>query len=113
MLELRKVLWNKKAQELKDGRQTRAETKLEEAQKVHNTVEQAEGLLSAKTQDATKYLDEVVNELPTIKAEVLPEFDPEWFPTVRRAYMAYGPSLENPHVHRGFLSPHNGACMTN
>jgi hypothetical protein len=85
MLELRKVLWEKKAQERKDGRQTRADTKLEEAKKVHNTVAQAEGLLSAKTQDATKYLDEVVNELATIKAEALPEFEPEWFPTVWRA----------------------------
>jgi hypothetical protein len=54
MLELRKVLWNRKAQELKDGRQTRAETKLEEAQKVHNTVMETEGLLSAKTQDTKK-----------------------------------------------------------
>ncbi len=80
---------------------------------MHNTVEQAKGLLSAKTQDTTKYLDEVVNELATIKVEALPVFDPEWFSTVWRAYMAYGPSLENLHGHGGFLSPRNGACMPN
>jgi hypothetical protein len=80
ILELRKVLWNKKEQ-------------------VHNTVVQAEGLLSAKTQDATKYLDAIVKELATIKEEALPAFNPEWFPTVWRVYMAYGPSLENPHGH--------------
>ena len=35
-----------------------------------------------------------------------------WFPTLWRAYLAYGPSLENPHGHGGVISPRNGACMT-
>ncbi len=50
--------------------------------------------------------------METISAEALPEFDPEWFPTLWGAYLAFGPSLENPHGHGGFLSPRNGACMT-
>ena len=39
MLELRNVLWTKKAQELKDGRVARADAKVQEAKKVHDAVE--------------------------------------------------------------------------
>jgi hypothetical protein len=45
MLDLRKVLWNKKTQELKDGMEKRTDTKVQEAQKVHNDVLRAEGIV--------------------------------------------------------------------
>ena len=100
---------NKKAQELKDGRKMRAETKVQDATKGHKAIVQTEGLISEKVQEAATYLEDTVKEMETISTEALPEFDPQWFPTLWRAYLAFGPSLENP---RGFLSPLNGACMT-
>ena len=45
------------------------------------------------------------------RREALNEFDSEWFPTMWRSCMTYGSSLEN--RYGGFLSPCNGACMTN
>jgi hypothetical protein len=33
-------------------------------------------------------------------------------PTLWRSYLEFGPSMENPYGHGGFLSPKNGACMT-
>ena len=112
MLALRQVLWNKKSQELKNGRKLRAETKVHDAAKGHKAIMQTVGLMSEKVQEAATYLEDAVKEMETISAEALPEFDPEWFPTLWRAYLAFGPSLENPHGHGGFLSPRNGACMT-
>jgi hypothetical protein len=86
ILDLREVLWNKKAQE--EGKN--ADTKVQDAKKVHNATLQTEGPMPAKVQDAKIYLKEAVKEIENIKVEALPEFDPEWFCT-----LAFGPSLEN------------------
>jgi hypothetical protein len=113
MLQLRKVLWAKKAQELKDGRAKRAEVKVQEAKKVQAVVLQDVGMLSERFQVAKANMEQAEKEMDTIKAEALPDFEPDWYPTLWRAYMAYGPSMEDPHGHGGFLSTRNATFLSN
>eukprot|EP00291_Cryptomonas_curvata_P001546 CAMPEP_0172178108 /NCGR_PEP_ID=MMETSP1050-20130122/15834_1 /TAXON_ID=233186 /ORGANISM="Cryptomonas curvata, Strain CCAP979/52" /LENGTH=420 /DNA_ID=CAMNT_0012850753 /DNA_START=16 /DNA_END=1274 /DNA_ORIENTATION=+ len=112
MLELRKLLWTKKANELKEIKVQRAETKVQEAKKANEAAELEDGLLAATTLMTAAQVNGAVKELEIAKAEDLPVFDPDWFPTLWRTYMNFGPSLDEPHGHGGFLSPQNGACMT-
>jgi hypothetical protein len=111
MLQLRKLLWIKKAQELKEVRVQRAETKMQDAKKANEAAAQEEGILSATALTTSALVDVAAKELENVKAEELLEFDPEWYPTVWRAYIAFGPSLDDPHGHGGFLSPKNGPSV--
>jgi hypothetical protein len=83
---------------------------MQDAKKINNSALQEEGLLSERVQATTTHFNNAVKEMEIIRAEAFPDFDPEWFPT--RAYMAFGPSLDDPHGHGGYLSPHNGTCIS-
>ena len=43
-------------------------------------------------------------ELEAVKAEEDPVFEIDWFPTLWRSYLVFGPSLDDPHGH-GVSSP--------
>ena len=71
------------------------------------------GLLSPTELSVKKLFDEATASLQKAKDEALPEFDPDWYPTLWRSYMAFGPSEQQPHGHGGFHSPHTGAYLSN
>jgi hypothetical protein len=90
----------------------RAETKVQDAKKATEAAEQEDGLLSARALMAAAQVEGAIKERDIAKAEELAVFDLEWFPTLWRTYTVFGPTLDNPHGHAGFLSLQNGACVT-
>ena len=99
MLELRKKLWSKKAQELKDGKVLWTESKVQDAIKEHEAakLQAGPGLLSPTVQATSERMDSAVKELETAKAEELPEFDSDRLPTLWRAYLVFRPTFEDLH----------------
>jgi hypothetical protein len=113
MLELRKKLFAKKAKELKDSGVDRAEKRVQELLISLEQEQEKAGLLSETYLSRKKIVDEAETSLQKVKDEAMPEFDPDWYPTLWRAYRAFGPSESQPHGHGGFLSPHAGAYLSN
>ncbi len=104
MLELRKILWAKKAQELKDGKVKAKDGKVKDAIKQRDAAKNDQCNLSPTFQTAEDRLKSAVMELEAINAEEVPVFETDWFPTLWRSYLVFGPSLDDPHGH-GVLSP--------
>jgi hypothetical protein len=112
MEDLRKTLFTKKALELKEDKIKRAEKKVQGA---HAAVEQAQtihGPDSQEYQAEQVKRDCALRDLQIAKDEEPAEYDAAWYPTLWKAYTAFGPSMESPHGHGGFLSPSNGTCLT-
>ena len=112
MLELRKILWAKKALELKDGKVKVKDGRVKDAIKQRDAARDEHGLVSPIYLSAEDRLKSAVMELEAVKAEEVPAFETDWFPTLWRSYLVFGPSLDDPHGHGGFLSPQNGGCLT-
>jgi hypothetical protein len=112
MVELRKKMFLRKAQELKDEKVKRVEKKVLDARKVIETLQASDGLPSETYDAAEKCFDSVLKELQIAKDEEPAEYDALWHPTLWKAYEAFGPSADNPHGYGGFLASHNGTCMT-
>ena len=91
MLELRKKSWSKKAQELKDGKVLRAESKVQDARKEHDAakLQAGPGIVTPTVQATAERINSAVKELETAKADELPDFESEWFPTLWKAYMVF------------------------
>ena len=113
MQELRQKLYAKKNQELKDGRIDRIQKKVLQSTRILEETQKSTGLISEKSQVAQKALDAALTDLEHARNEELSDFDDAWYPTLWRAYRAFGPSEEQPHGHGGFLSPHNGTYLSN
>ncbi len=95
MFDLQKKLRGQQPQELIKGKVARAESKVQDARKQNELIKQHNGNLSVSEEQMSSAL----KDLDSAKAEEVPEFDPDWFPTLWRAYMAFGPTLEDRHGH--------------
>ncbi len=79
-------------------------------QSTHAAVENAEknhGLDSGDYQAEQVKRDCALRDLQIAKDEETAEYDAAWYPTLWKAYTEFGPSMESPHGHGGFLSSHN------
>ncbi len=82
MLELRKILWAKKAQELKDGKVKAKDGKVKDAIKQRDAAKNDQCNLSPTFQTAEDKLKSAVMELEAVKAEEVPVFETDCFPTL-------------------------------
>jgi hypothetical protein len=82
MLELRKILWAKKAQELKDGKVKAKDGKVKDAIKQRDAAKNDQCNLSPTFQTAEDRLKSAVMELEAVNAEEVPVFETDWFPTL-------------------------------
>ena len=93
---LERMQWNRDngfvELELKDTKINKTQKKVLELTKILEDTQRSTGLLSENSQVAQKALDSSLTDLQNAKNEELSDYDDTWYPTLWRAYRAFGPS---------------------
>jgi hypothetical protein len=79
--------------------------KAQTAKKVHDADVKQNGFSSAGTSASAALFQVADNELLPAKLGTCLRVELDWFPTLWRSCISFGPSMDNPNGHGGFLSP--------